>query len=107
MRTIFAPHTSAGRLPTELGLRRLSTAVSMGNPSREDRNSIEAMSAGAGRSMDQVSEATSALAGLTQSVRSLSHPRLRPAFATLNLYRCLLARLWLSWCLMVARLKTG
>ena len=47
---IFAPHTSAGRLPTELGLRLfVDGLMEVGNLSREDRNSIEAMSAGAGR----------------------------------------------------------
>ena len=74
---IFAPHTSAGRLPTELGLRLfVDGLMEVGNLSREDRSSIEAMSAGAGRSMDQVlSEATSALAGLTQSAALVVTPK--------------------------------
>src|SRR6476469_3656829 len=46
---IFAPHTSAGRLPTELGLRFFVDALmQVGDLAEEDRRSIEAPVAGIG-----------------------------------------------------------
>jgi heat-inducible transcriptional repressor len=68
---IFAPHTSAGRLPTELGLRFFVDALmQVGDLSEEDRRSIEAQVAGAGSSktMETVlTEASQMLSGLTRS----------------------------------------
>src|SRR5215472_8532525 len=47
---IFAPHTSAGRLPTELGLRFFVDALmQIGDVSEADRRSIEAQVAAAGQ----------------------------------------------------------
>ena len=44
---IFAPHTSAGRLPTELGLRFFVDALmQIGDLTESDRRSIEAQVAG-------------------------------------------------------------
>ena len=46
---IFAPHTSAGRLPTELGLRFFVDALmQIGDLTESDRRSIEAQVAGTG-----------------------------------------------------------
>src|SRR6202030_4087989 len=46
---IFAPHTSAGRLPTELGLRFFVDALmQVGDLTDGDRRSIEAQVAGTG-----------------------------------------------------------
>ncbi len=46
---IFAPHTSAGRLPTELGLRFFVDALmQIGDLTEDNRRSIEAQVAGAG-----------------------------------------------------------
>ena len=46
---IYAPHTSAGRLPTELGLRFFVDALmQVGDLTEGDRRSIEAQVAGAG-----------------------------------------------------------
>ena len=46
---IYAPHTSAGRLPTELGLRFFVDALmEIGNLTDQDRRSIEAQVAAAG-----------------------------------------------------------
>ena len=46
---IYAPHTSAGRLPTELGLRFFVDALmQIGDLTETDRHSIEAQVAGAG-----------------------------------------------------------
>jgi heat-inducible transcriptional repressor len=68
---IFAPHTSAGRLPTEIGLRFFVDALmQVGDLSEQDRRSIEAQVAGAHttKSMEAVlTEASQMLSGLTRS----------------------------------------
>ena len=68
---IFAPHTSAGRLPTELGLRFFVDALmQVGDLSEKDRHSIEAQVAGtgSGKSVEAVlTEASQMLSGLTRS----------------------------------------
>ena len=68
---IFAPHTSAGRLPTELGLRFFVDALmQVGDLTESDRRSIEAQvaAAGHGKSLETVlTEASQALSGLTHS----------------------------------------
>jgi heat-inducible transcriptional repressor len=68
---IFAPHTSAGRLPTELGLRFFVDALmQIGDVSETDRNAIESQVAGtgSGKSLEAVlTEASQALSGLTRS----------------------------------------
>jgi heat-inducible transcriptional repressor len=68
---IFAPHTSAGRLPTELGLRFFVDALmQIGDLSEQDRRSIEAQVAGAhtSKSLEAVlTEASQMLSGLTRS----------------------------------------
>jgi heat-inducible transcriptional repressor len=68
---VYAPHTSAGRLPTELGLRFFVDALmEIGNLTDEDRRSISAQVAATGtaRPIDSVlSEASALLSGLTHS----------------------------------------
>jgi heat-inducible transcriptional repressor len=68
---IWAPHTSAGRLPTELGLRFFVDALmQIGDLTENDRRSIEAqvMGLGGGRSLENVlTEASQMLSGLTRS----------------------------------------
>lgn len=68
---VFAPHTSAGRLPTELGLRFFVDALmQVGDLTEDNRRSIEAQVAGAGggKSMEAVlTEASQMLSGLTRS----------------------------------------
>lgn len=66
---IYAPHTSAGRLPTEFGLRFFVDALmQVGDLPEEERRSIEAQVAGAGRSMENVlTEASTMLSGLTRA----------------------------------------
>jgi heat-inducible transcriptional repressor len=68
---IFAPHTSAGRLPTELGLRFFVDALmQVGDLTEDNRRSIEAQVAGAGssKSIESVlTEASQMLSGLTRS----------------------------------------
>jgi len=68
---IYAPHTSAGRLPTELGLRFFVDALmQVGDLTEQDRRSIEAQVAGTGtaKSIEAVlTEASQMLSGLTRS----------------------------------------
>ncbi|MGE3244934.1 MAG: heat-inducible transcriptional repressor HrcA [Beijerinckiaceae bacterium] len=67
---IYAPHTSAGRLPTELGLRFFVDAMlELGDVSAEDRSQIEAQvkAASRGQTFENVlTEATSLLSDLTR-----------------------------------------
>src|SRR5438067_4952475 len=68
---ISSPHTSAGRLPCELGLRFFVDALmQIGDLTEEDRRSIEAQVAasGQGRSLETVrTEASALLSGLTHA----------------------------------------
>ena len=68
---VFAPHTSAGRLPTELGLRFFVDALmQVGDVNERDRQAIEAQVAAAGtsKSVDSVlNEASGLLSGLTRA----------------------------------------
>ena len=66
---IYAPHTSAGRLPTELGLRFFVDALmQVGDLNESERRQIESQVAGAGKSIDNVlSEASGLLSGLTRA----------------------------------------
>jgi heat-inducible transcriptional repressor len=68
---IYAPHTSAGRLPTEVGLRFFVDALmEIGDLTAQDRRTIEAQIAavGSGKSLEAVvTEASAALSGLTRA----------------------------------------
>jgi heat-inducible transcriptional repressor len=66
---VYAPHTSAGRLPTELGLRFFIDALmEIGDVSEGERRDMEAKLAGTGKSMDAVlNEASGMLSGLTHA----------------------------------------
>jgi heat-inducible transcriptional repressor len=66
---IYAPHTSAGRLPTELGLRFFVDALmQVGDLSESDRRAIEGQVAGAGKTVEGVlNEASGLLSGLTRT----------------------------------------
>ncbi len=68
---VYAPHTSAGRLPTEKGLRFFVDALmQIGDLTEEDRNAIEAQVAasGQGKSVESVlTEASGLLSGLTRT----------------------------------------
>ncbi len=49
---LYAPHTSAGRLPTDAGLKLfVNGLLEVGNISEEERTSIEARCATVGRSV--------------------------------------------------------
>jgi heat-inducible transcriptional repressor len=66
---IFAPHASAGRLPTELGLRFFVDALmQVGDLSDTDRLAIEGQVAAAGTTVENVlTEVSSLLSGLTRA----------------------------------------
>jgi len=68
---VYAPHTSAGRLPTERGLRFFVDALmQVGDITEQDRQAIEAQVAAAGtsKSVDAVlTEASGMLSGLTRA----------------------------------------
>jgi heat-inducible transcriptional repressor len=66
---VYAPHTSAGRLPTELGLRFFVDALmQVGDLNENERRQIEAQVAGAGKSVENVlTEASGLLSGLTRA----------------------------------------
>ena len=65
---LYAPHTSAGRLPTDAGLRLfVNGLLEVGNLSEEERESIEARCATVGRSVTEALEqATTLLSGLSR-----------------------------------------
>lgn len=66
---IYAPHTSAGRLPTELGLRFFVDALmELGDLNERDRSAIEAQVAARGDSVEGVlTQASGLLSGLTRA----------------------------------------
>jgi len=74
---LFAPHTSAGRLPTEAGLRMfVSGLLQVGGLDAEERKAIDAHCQAAGRSVEDVlSQATGTLAGLAQCAGMVLAPK--------------------------------
>jgi len=82
---VYAPHTSAGRLPTEIGLRFFVDALmQLGDLTESDRRAIEAQVAAAGqqKSVEAVlTEASGLLSGLSRAagivLTSKANPRLK------------------------------
>jgi heat-inducible transcriptional repressor len=82
---VYAPHTSAGRLPTELGLRFFVDALmQIGDLTERDRQAIEAQVAGSGqaKSVEAVlTEASGLLSGLSRAagvvLTAKANPRLK------------------------------
>src|ERR1700742_4834116 len=68
---LYAPHTSAGRLPTDLGLRLfVDGLLQFGELSDDERGSISAALEASGRSLeDTLSDASSMLSGLASAAR--------------------------------------
>ena len=77
MGLLYAPHTSAGRLPTEMGLRLfVDGLMEIGSLSEDDRTNIEAHCLAAGKSMPQaLEEATAALSGLARCAGLVIAPK--------------------------------
>jgi heat-inducible transcriptional repressor len=74
---LFSPHTSAGRLPTDAGLRIFVDALlELGELTAEERASIESRCAAAGRSVqDVLAQASSALSGLSAAASIVVAPK--------------------------------
>jgi len=74
---LVAPHTSAGRLPTEQGLRLfVSGLLEVGGLNQAERASIEGKCAAAGRSVPEVlEEATTMLSGLSHCAGVVVAPK--------------------------------
>src|SRR6516164_6897050 len=82
---VYAPHTSAGRLPTEMGLRFFVDALmQIGDLTEGDRKAIEAQVAAAGKAKSVegvLTEASGLLSGLSRAagvvLTAKSNPRLK------------------------------
>jgi heat-inducible transcriptional repressor len=74
---LYAPHTSAGRLPTELGLRLfVHGLLEIGRLTDAERQSIDGQCAAVGRSMEEVlQQASNALAGLSRCAGLVVAPK--------------------------------
>jgi heat-inducible transcriptional repressor len=74
---LYSPHTSAGRLPTDAGMRLFVDGIlEIGNLTEAERESIEAQSAGSGRTVNQLlEEATSLLSGLSRCAGLVVAPK--------------------------------
>jgi len=74
---LFAPHTSAGRLPTEQGLRLfVDGLLQFGELGEEERETIAAALAASGRSLeDTLAEASSLLSGLSSAAGLVLAPK--------------------------------
>ncbi|CCG08972.1 heat-inducible transcriptional repressor HrcA [Pararhodospirillum photometricum] len=77
MGLLYAPHTSAGRLPTEEGLRLfVSGLLELGGLAADERRQIETKVNAAGKSLDEaLSEATSVLSGLSRCAGLVLAPK--------------------------------
>ena len=85
---LAAPHTSAGRMPTESGLRLFVDAMmQVGEPSKHERAAIERGLTGAGP-IEQALEATSALlSDLSGGAGIVMVPKREPRLAQVRLVR--------------------
>jgi heat-inducible transcriptional repressor len=74
---LYAPHTSAGRLPTDAGLKLfVNGLLELGNISEQERESIEARCATVGRSVNEALEqATTMLSGLSRCAGVVMAPK--------------------------------
>ncbi len=74
---LFAPHTSAGRLPTERGLRLfIDGLLQFGELGEEERESITAALGASGRSLeDTLADASTLLAGLSSAAGLVLAPK--------------------------------
>ena len=74
---LFSPHTSAGRLPTDAGLRLFVDGIlEIGNLTEDERQSIDIQCAGSPNSLEGLLEdATSALSGLSRCASLVLAPK--------------------------------
>src|SRR6202008_4111736 len=88
---VYAPHTSAGRLPTEKGLRFFVDALmQIGDLTERDRQAIEAQVAAAGtaKSVEAVlTEASGLLSGLSRAAGVVLHAKANPRLKHIEFVR--------------------
>jgi len=74
---LYAPHTSAGRLPTQVGLRFfVDGLLELGNLTDDDRANIEGKCQAAGRTVEEMlGEATETLSGLSHCAGLVLAPK--------------------------------
>lgn len=74
---LVAPHTSAGRIPTDIGLRLfVDGMMQVGNLTKSEREAIKGQCAAASRSVEDVlAEATKALSGLSHCASLVMVPK--------------------------------
>jgi heat-inducible transcriptional repressor len=74
---LYAPHTSAGRLPTDQGLRLfVDGLLEVGRLSQDERQNLDARCVAAGRSLPQMlEEASTALSGLSRCAGLVLAPK--------------------------------
>ncbi len=74
---LYSPHTSAGRIPTDAGLRLfVDGLLEIGNLTEMERSDIDSRCAAVGRSVEQVlEEATSLLSGLSECAGLVISPK--------------------------------
>jgi heat-inducible transcriptional repressor len=81
---LTAPHTSAGRMPTETGLRLFVDAImQVAEPRAEDRAAIESLIDRGGPIEEAISNATAALSGLSSCAGIVLVPKEEPALKQL------------------------
>ncbi|MFQ6017966.1 MAG: heat-inducible transcriptional repressor HrcA [Kiloniellaceae bacterium] len=75
---LYAPHTSAGRMPTDIGLRLfVHGLLEHGNLTKEEQEQIEVQCAASGRSLPEVlEEATDMLSGLSRCAGLVVAPKI-------------------------------
>ncbi|MDA8231160.1 MAG: heat-inducible transcriptional repressor HrcA [Magnetospirillum sp.] len=76
---LYAPHTSAGRLPTQAGMRLfVNGLLELGGIADEERAQIDVRCRAAGKSMEQVlGEAIGALSGLSRCAGMVVAPKMQ------------------------------
>ena len=76
---LYAPHTSAGRLPTQAGMRLfVNGLLELGGLPENERARIDAQCRAVGKSVEQMlTEATLALAGLTRCAGMVVAPKMQ------------------------------
>jgi heat-inducible transcriptional repressor len=88
---VYAPHTSAGRLPTEIGLRFFVDALmQIGDLNEKDRRTIEAQVAGSGQSKSVeavLTEASGLLSGLSRAAGVVLTAKLNPRLKHIEFVR--------------------
>ncbi len=93
---LYAPHTSAGRLPTQAGMRLfVNGLLELGGLAEEERERIDVLCRTAGKSMEQMlSEAIGTLSGLSRCAGIVAAPKVQRSlkhmeFVSLGLGRAL------------------